>query len=83
MSPVPGRLKSAKKTVGAKQTIKALEKGTAVVVYVAKDAEDSVTRPIQEMCASKGIELVVVESMQQLGKACGIQVGASTAAVVG
>lgn len=80
---MPHRLKEAKKVVGAKQTMKALEKGIAKVVYIATDADEPVVRPIREYCASKGIELVVVESMATLGKLCGIQVGASTAAIVG
>ncbi|MBI2914534.1 MAG: ribosomal L7Ae/L30e/S12e/Gadd45 family protein [Firmicutes bacterium] len=79
---MPVRLTHLKKTVGAKQTLKALERGNAKAVFIAKDADEYVVRPVREMCVQKGIELVYVESMMHLGKCCGIDVGASTAAVV-
>ncbi len=77
------RLNSAsRKTVGAKQTQKALEKGQVKVVYIARDAEDRVTSPLLHICEEKGIEVVFVDSMQELGNACGIKVGAALAAVL-
>lgn len=77
------RVRSAKKKViGAKQTTKAIQKDLAKVVYVAKDAESRVTRDVVEMSAKKRIPVVMVDSMAELGKACGIQVGAALAAIV-
>ncbi|MDH7578950.1 MAG: ribosomal L7Ae/L30e/S12e/Gadd45 family protein [Bacillota bacterium] len=77
------RLKSArKKTVGTKQTQKAVEKGQARVVYVAKDAEARVASPLLQLCAEKNVEVVMFDSMEELGKACGIKVGAASAAVI-
>lgn len=77
------RLKGArKKTVGTKQTQKVVAKGLAQVVYVAKDAEGRITSPLLQLCSEKGIEVVIVESMVELGKICGIKVGAASAAVV-
>lgn len=76
-------LRGAKKrTVGTKQTVKALQKLKVRAVYVAGDAEDHITREIVKASREKGIELVHVESMAALGKACGIEVGAATAAVL-
>lgn len=76
-------LKSAKqKTVGIKQTQRALEKGFARRVYVAQDAEAPVVRPIIELCQNRRVELVKVASMTELGKACGIEVGAAVAAIL-
>ncbi|WP_227764101.1 ribosomal L7Ae/L30e/S12e/Gadd45 family protein [Zhaonella formicivorans] len=74
--------KAAKKTIGTKQTTKAVQKGTALVVYVAKDAEPRVVNPLLRLCAEKGIEVVTVDSMLELGKACGIEVGSASAAIV-
>lgn len=77
------RLKAArKKTIGTKQTAKALEKGTARVVYVARDADEHVIRDLVRACREKSVELVYAESMVVLGKACGIEVGAASAAIV-
>ncbi len=69
------------KVIGTKQTIKALEKGEAVQVFIARDAEDKVIRPVITLCEAKDVELRYVESMQQLGKLCGIKVKTATAAI--
>lgn len=71
-----------RRTVGTKQTLKAVEKGQARIVYIAKDAEERVTSPLIKLCEEKGVEVVYVESMQELGKTCGIKVGAASAAVI-
>lgn len=77
------RLKTArKKSIGTKQTAKAMEKGSAKTVFVAKDAEEHVTREIVRLAQVKGLELVPVDSMMALGKACGIEVGAAVAAIL-
>jgi large subunit ribosomal protein L7A len=77
------RLKAArKKTIGTKQTQKAVEKGTARMVYLAKDAEAHVINPLLQLCTEKEIEVVMVDTMMDLGKACGIEVGSASAAIV-
>ncbi len=77
------RLKAArKKSIGSKQTAKAIEKGTAKAVYVARDAEEHVVRDVLRVAQAQGVELTYVESMVLLGKACGIEVGAATAAII-
>ncbi len=76
-------LKQARnRSVGSKQTKKAIEKGTALKVYIARDAETHVTTPLIDMCKDKGIEIVYIDEMRTLGEACGIQVGAASAAIV-
>lgn len=77
------RLKTArKKSIGTKQTAKAIEKGSAKVVYLARDAEEHVTREVAKAARDKGLELVHVDTMMALGKACGIEVGAAVAAIL-
>jgi len=71
-----------RRTVGTKQTAKALDRGTARVVFVARDAEEHVVRGIVRACQERSVRLVYVDSMADLGRACGIEVGAATAAVV-
>ena len=70
------------KVVGVKQTAKALQKQTASGVYIAADAEERITAPIKAECEKQNIDCLVVESMQALGKACGIHAGASAAAIL-
>ncbi|MGE5584184.1 MAG: ribosomal L7Ae/L30e/S12e/Gadd45 family protein [Bacillota bacterium] len=76
-------LKMAKrKAVGTKQTIKALERGEARVIYLARDAEEKVIKNVMELCKANGVQIIHVDTMAQLGKACGIEVGAASAAIL-
>ncbi|GAB6153018.1 ribosomal L7Ae/L30e/S12e/Gadd45 family protein [Desulfosporosinus burensis] len=71
-----------KKTVGLKQTQRALEKGRVKRVFIAKDAEKHVLRPILEWCDNHHVERTEVPTMKELGKACGIEVGTAVAAIL-
>ena len=75
-------LEDCKVAVGHKQLRKSLENGKAKYVFLAKDADPAMTAPIAELCVTKGIPLKWCDSMQELGRACGIDVGASAAAVL-
>ncbi len=79
---VLARLKTGPRTVGARQTVKALQRGVARVVFVAKDADPDVVAPVVQLTRGQPVEVVYVESMLALGRACGIDVGASAAAIV-
>lgn len=70
------------KTVGVKQTLRAIEKGSVKCIFIAEDADAHVTRPIIELCRDQKVEIVRVPTMLELGKACSIQVGAAVAAVL-
>lgn len=75
-------LSAHKKTVGAKQTLKAIERGQAKAVYVAQNADSHVTGPVLQKCAEKGVRVIFVDSMLALGKACRIEVGCASAAII-
>ncbi len=68
--------------VGTKQTMKALENGEAQKVFVARDAEEKVARPVVSLCEEKGIEVRHIDTMYELGKMCGIKVKAASAAII-
>lgn len=70
------------KAVGTRQTIKALERGKAKAIYLAKDAEERIIKNLMELCKANGVEVIHVDTMAQLGKACGIEVGAASAAIL-
>jgi large subunit ribosomal protein L7A len=73
---------ASKKIIGTKQTLKVLQKDQVSVVFIAKDAEEHVVSDLKEMCQEKGVQMVAVDSMKELGDACGIQVGAASAAIL-
>ncbi|WP_330666295.1 ribosomal L7Ae/L30e/S12e/Gadd45 family protein [Vallitalea sp.] len=76
------RLKTNSKVIGLKQTLKALENEEVEVLYVAKDAQDEVTiRPI-ELAGSKQIPVVYIDTMEELGSVCDVEVKTATAALI-
>lgn len=75
-------LKEAKKVIGAKQVMKAVDKGLAVRIYVAQDADRRMTEPLVLLCQDKHIAVEYALSMSELGKSCGIEVGAAAVAVL-
>lgn len=68
--------------VGTKQTIKAVEQNKAALVYVARDTDPKLMNKVIAACKKHGVEIHYVDTMKQLGKACGIEVGAAMAALV-
>jgi len=73
---------AAKIMIGMKQTLKAVEQGMVKEVFIAKDADPRITGKLVALCDENKIPVEFVESMKQLGKACGIEVGAATAAIM-
>lgn len=75
-------LKDAKKVVGIKQAKRALNKDEVQTIYMAEDADNRVVDDIIRLCKEKSVEIIYVNSMKELGKACGIDVNAAVAAVL-
>ena len=71
------QLATAAKVVGIKQSKKVIRDGQAHRVFVAKDAEQRVIGPIYDLCQERGVEIVEVPTMKELGSAAGIAVGAA------
>lgn len=63
--------------IGTKQTIRMVEQGEATEVYVAKDADPRITAKVVHLCIKHHVPVVYVDTMKQLGKSCGIEVGAA------
>jgi large subunit ribosomal protein L7A len=61
---------------------KRLERGQVERVIVARDAEASVTQDLVREAAARGVTIAYTESMLELGRACGIQVGAAAVALL-
>ncbi|TBL69181.1 50S ribosomal protein L7ae-like protein [Paenibacillus thalictri] len=73
---------AAKLSIGTKKTTKVVEQGKAVEVFIARDADPRITSKMANLCKKTGVPVTCVDSMKQLGKACGIDVGAAIAAIV-
>lgn len=80
--PVITELASQDKVIGVKQSRKAIREGRAKRVYLACDADPAITEPVAENCAAMGIPVEIAYTLQQLGQACRITVGASVVAVL-
>ncbi len=68
--------------VGAKAVERALASGLVEKVFVAKNAEERVVRGLLDLCKKQGVLAVYSESMKELGKSCGLRVGAAACAVL-
>ena len=71
-----------KVVVGAKQLRKALQNGSVHRVYLALNADPAMTEPIAALCQLNHVEFSWVRSMSDLGRVCGIEVGAAAAATL-
>ena len=68
------------KFVGLKQSSRAIMEGMTIKnAYIARDADEKVKTPFLALCSKNKINVVWVDSMAQLGEACGISVGAAIA----
>jgi len=75
-------LRNYKVVVGTKQLRKALENGRAKCVWLAENADPAITEPLEALCLRCNVAYIWVPSKQDLGKSCGIEVGAAAAAAV-
>ncbi len=68
--------------MGLKQSLKALQNGEAKTVIIAKDADESIIEEVKLICDNNNIEVIYVDEMKKLGKACNIDVGASVVCIL-
>jgi large subunit ribosomal protein L7Ae len=73
-----GRIKK-----GTNETTKAVERGNASLVYIAEDVSpEEIVMHLPELANEKGIAYVFVETQDEVGHACGLEVGSAAAAIV-
>lgn len=73
---------AAQRTVGVKQTEKAVARQAAELVFIGSDADERVTGKLKELCQENNVPVVATESMVEIGKACDINVKAAAAAIL-
>lgn len=76
------RLKTANKVVGIKQVKRALTSHEVDILYLANDADEFIKQQVLELAKDRKIQIIELETMRELGDACGIDVGAATAALL-
>lgn len=74
--------KSKDIVVGTKQVKRAISSGKAELVLLAKDTEGKVISELLEICREKDVKIKYVSTMVELGKTCGIDVKAASAALL-
>ena len=75
-------MRDANCVVGVKQLKKALRDGRALRVFLARNADPKLTEDVIRLCDQCQVPFTWVSDMEDLGKACGISVGAAAAATV-
>ena len=73
-------LEHPSKVVGVKQVRRALANGAVQRLFLARDADPHLTQALEEQAGRQGVETVWLDSMRELGRACGVAVGAAAAA---
>lgn len=75
-------VKISTKVCGLKQVLLSIIEDTARCVIVSNDSDDFIVDKVKSACADKNIEFHHAHKARELGKACGIQVGAATVAIL-
>ncbi|MFJ7668833.1 ribosomal L7Ae/L30e/S12e/Gadd45 family protein [Lysinibacillus sp. NPDC097195] len=75
------KVKASQTIIGTKQAVKAMQAGLVKELFVALDADNWVTDSAISFAREIGIPVILVESKKELGKACGIHVGAAVVAI--
>lgn len=68
--------------VGFKQTVRALNESSVKKAFLASDCDRKITEPVETLCGEQQVQLFYIPTMKELGKMCGIEVGASCAVVL-
>ena len=71
-----------RRIVGTKQLLRALDEGKVAQAFVAADADLLLTKRVVDRCYERNIPCTQAESMEQLGRACGIDVKAAAAGLL-
>lgn len=70
-----------RRVVGRRETVKQVQRGAAVAVYVARDAAMTILTEIETACQANQVPVHYIDTMRELGQLCGIEVGAACAAI--
>ena len=75
------KLKNAAKVVGTRRLLRAIQNGEIEEAYVARDADLFIIRQVRDACNAAGVRMVEVDTMKELGQACGVEVKTASAGI--
>ena len=75
------KLKNSDKVVGTRRLVRAILAGEIAEAYIARDADLYIVRQVKDACNQAGIRIVEVDTMRQLGEACGVEVKTASAGI--
>lgn len=76
------RLKNAAKVVGTRRLLRAINEGRVAEAFVARDADLFIVRQVKQACVANNVRMTEVDSMKELGQACGIEVKTASAGIL-
>ena len=75
------RLKNSDKVIGTRRLVRAIAAGEIAEAYVARDADLFILRQVRQACNGANVPMVEVDTMKQLGEACGVEVKTASAGI--
>ncbi len=75
-------LHSVAKTIGAKQTSKAINRDEVSTVLIGSDCDERIVEPLLSLCKTRNIPVVLDYTMAELGEAARIKVKAAAIGVL-
>jgi len=73
------KLNDSLKVVGTRRLLRAIAAGEISVAYIARDADLYIVRQVRQACNEAGVRMVEVDTMKELGQACGVEVKTASA----
>ena len=73
------KLRNSDKVVGTRRLVRAVLAGEISEVYLAQDADLYIVRQVRQACSEAGVRMVEVDTMKELGQACGVEVKTASA----
>ncbi len=75
--------RNGKLAIGVNETTKAIERGNAKLVIIARDVRPpEIVMHLPVLCKEKDIEYILTDSKKELGTNAGVTVGASSVAII-
>lgn len=75
------KLRNSQKVVGTRRLLRAVQAGEISEVYLAKDADLFIVRQVKDACNRANVRMIEVDTMKQLGEACGVDVKTASAGI--
>lgn len=73
------KLKNGAKVVGTRRLLRAIMAGEIAEAFIARDADLFISRQVREACRNANVRLNEVDTMKELGQACGVEVKTASA----